>query len=250
MRMKASTLFCIFCLLVAVIFAVLYFTRSGIATQTAVQGQAVFPNAQSGDVVQWTSFDGYGFTVAWQDGLTPCKETAVKATAIIPAKCTVSSTGGTYEYTIVSDEPSVSTGSQRGSDSEPGAPHTLVVGTCKACKAITVPPYLGQVNTSKAHTVQIYYREGPQISPQNVTVAPGDNVLWQPRGPDNGWTVTFTNATPCSNGQNFFEDKNPNTCYVSKAATPAEYPYAFTVNSGGNTYHGSGSVTVSASPSP
>lgn len=129
MKRNALTLLSLVCLLAAIIMAVLYFTRPKAIVSNAVIGQTVAPITTAGEVIQWTSLDGSGFTVQWA-GASPCRETNLHGSGDTPVRCTVTSTGGRFEYQIVPDH-------LPPPPPSPGPPvqgPTVVVTPCKPCK--------------------------------------------------------------------------------------------------------------------
>ena len=105
---------------------------------------------------------------------------------------------------------------------------------------LTQPPY------------QIYCTNGAaSIAP--IVIPPSQTINdWFQAAPTKGWSVKFTSATPCSNGDTF---NNYDACYLASDAAPTQYNYTAHLNecpAGSGKYsEAPGTLTItSAAPAP
>jgi hypothetical protein len=124
MKWNASTLISVVSLLVATSLAFMYFNRHNAIVREAVTGQKVAPVFQAGDMIQWTSTDGAGFSIRWVNA-HPCQETSFHGTGSTPVTCTVKATDGQFQYQIFPDGQA---------DLPSPTPLDIVIKPCKPCK--------------------------------------------------------------------------------------------------------------------
>jgi len=121
----------------------------------------------------------------------------------------------------------------------PGKPIKAIARPTAAVPPMTQPPYKIYCTSGQASVA-------PIVIPPTVTIND-----WVQVGLNNGWSVHFTNGTPCSNGDTF---NNYDNCYLdSNASLNTPYQYTAHLNqcpAGGNSADAPGTLTIQPSSVP